>query len=61
MATKYESVGPLLFANPSSGAFIGLAGGIKLLLRDRRRLNESPRLTMPAEEEAQQKQKNNSN
>lgn len=47
IATKYESAGPLCDDIPLSGAFIGLTGGIKLVLRDRRRLNESPLLTMP--------------
>lgn len=47
IATRYESDGALWDECLSSGAFIGLTGGTKLLLLERRRLNESPRLTMP--------------
>jgi hypothetical protein len=55
MHTVYESTGPglaevgsLLIACAEEDDFIGLVGGIKLLLLDRRRLNESPLFTMPA-------------
>lgn len=51
MQTVYESVGSLEFAAAdaasSTADFIGLVGGIKLLLLDLRRLNESPLFTMP--------------
>lgn len=51
IATRYESAGPLCPERTSSigAGFIGLVGGIKLLLLERRRLNESPLLTMPIE------------
>lgn len=48
IATRYESDGMFCVdERASSGVFMGLAGGIKLLLLDRRRLNESPLFTMP--------------
>lgn len=52
MQTVYESIGPVEFAAVATAAsstadFIGLVGGIKLLLLDLRRLNESPLFTMP--------------
>lgn len=46
MATWNDSVGTLFAGRISSGAYIGLTGA-RLPLRDRRRLNESPRLTTP--------------
>jgi hypothetical protein len=53
MQTIYESIGPVELAAATDAAssaaddFIGLVGGIKLLLLDLRRLNESPLFTMP--------------
>lgn len=47
MHTVYESFGPV-DATAASSVFMGLTGGIKLLLLDLRLLNESPLFTMPS-------------